>query len=85
MKTSTKWLPALALLALLTSPATLHAQTWQWAVAPVATNATTSSVTAMATDAAGNTVVTGYFTGSLTFGSTMLTSQGGAGHFRGPP
>ena len=77
MKTSTKWLPALALLALLTSPAILHAQTWPWAVAPIATNAATSSVTAMATDAAGNTVVTGYFTGSLTFGSTILTSQGG--------
>jgi hypothetical protein len=47
---------------------------WQWASQASGTG--TSSVTAVATDAAGNTVVAGQFTGSITLGATTLVSAG---------
>jgi hypothetical protein len=60
--------------------ATAQAQTpsWQVATAGSSTQANgTSQTMATAVDASGNVFVTGYFAGSVTFGSTTLTSTGG--------
>ncbi|RYU78491.1 T9SS type A sorting domain-containing protein [Hymenobacter persicinus] len=60
--------------ALLLGPAIAQAQSWQWATAP--TGAGYARIYATATDAAGNSVVAGDFTGTITLGSTTLTSAG---------
>ena len=59
-----------------------HAQAPAWAFATSGNNAQpifgTSAAQAMATDpATGSVYVTGTFTGSITFGNTLLTSTGG--------
>jgi hypothetical protein len=57
-------------------PNPLRAQTWQWVsvnTAPASTNIH-SGCTASAIDAAGNTVMAGFFKGVITFGSVSLTS-----------
>ena len=69
----------LALLALLL-PALIYAQApgWSGAVPGSLTQANgISQARAVATDMLGNVFVTGYFNGSVSFGSTLLTSQGG--------
>ncbi len=83
MKKITQCLRALSYLAISTIPALTNAQSWQWASAPTAivdpggTSAQGGSRTAgIALDAAGNTVVVGSFYGSITLGSTTLTSAG---------
>jgi hypothetical protein len=83
MKTITQGLRALAWLALTATPALSHAQAWHWASAPTAitgpggvADPDGSAITATALDAAGNTVVAGYFSGSFTLGATTLTSAG---------
>jgi hypothetical protein len=83
MKTFTRCLRALSGLALLAAPSLANAQTWQWANAPTAIvdpnnpNALGGSTTFdIALDANGNTVVAGSFSGSITLGSTTLTSAG---------
>ena len=79
----TTWLAqagaALLLLALLL-PGTARAQAPAWAGASPGslTQASGTSITrGVATDASGNVFVTGFFTGSVAFGSTLLTSRGG--------
>jgi hypothetical protein len=62
------------------SSAQVQAQTPVWASAtlagsPQAKDASTTR--AVATDAVGNVFVTGYFSGTVTFGATTLTSAGG--------
>lgn len=64
-------------------PGALHAQTWQWASAHAAGSTGSSVIYAAAVDAAGNTVVAGQFSGTSTFGSTILTSAGGTDVFVG--
>ncbi|GAB3576007.1 T9SS type A sorting domain-containing protein [Hymenobacter daeguensis] len=86
MKKLTHCLRALSWLGLVAAPGVVHAQaqTWQWATAPTAIvdpggapNALGGSgVSAIALDATGNTVVAGSFYGSITLGSTTLTSAG---------
>ena len=72
---SSGW-PALRLaVALLSGTPAAHAQapTWQTAAA---LGGTTSAVYATASDAAGNVFLTGRFSGTLTLGSSTLTSAG---------
>ncbi len=74
--------PWWALLALwLWLPLAGHAQTAPaWNLAITGSNnqlAGTSSIQSVATDASGNVFVTGFFSGQVAFGSTVLTSQGG--------
>ncbi|GAB2854206.1 T9SS type A sorting domain-containing protein [Hymenobacter ruber] len=83
MHTPTRCLRALSCLGLLAAPTLAHAQAqaWQWATAPTAiidqsTDFGGSSISAMARDAAGNTVVAGRFYGTFTLGTTTLTSAG---------
>ncbi|MBH8559946.1 T9SS type A sorting domain-containing protein [Hymenobacter negativus] len=83
MHTFTRCLRALSCLGLLAAPCLAHAQaqTWQWATAPTAildqsTGLGGSSISAIAHDAAGNTVVAGQFYGTFTLGTTTLTSAG---------
>ena len=59
---------------LLAAPgARAQAPIWQTAVA---VNGAASMVTATAIDASGNVHVAGYFTGTVSFGATTLTSAG---------
>jgi len=53
--------------------------TWQWAIS--ADGGNSASVSGVAVDSSGNTYVTGYFTGTATFGSTSLTSSGSSDIF----
>lgn len=83
MHTLTRCLRALSCLGLLAAPTLVHAQaqTWQWATAPTAiidqsNGMGGSSISAMARDAAGNTIVAGQFYGTFTLGNTTLTSVG---------
>ena len=83
MHTFTRCLRALSCLGLMAAPSFVHAQAqaWQWATAPTAiidqqNGMGGSVVTAMARDAAGNTVVAGHFYGTFTLGTTTLTSAG---------
>ena len=54
----------------------LRAQSWQWAVGAQTGGGGRSNATATAVDAAGNTIVAGSFSGTLTLGSFILTSAG---------
>lgn len=88
MEKLTQCLQGLFWLVLLTAPSLLQAQSWQWASAPTAIvdpsstgGQAGSNITGTVLDAAGNTVVTGYFYGSITLGSTTLTSAGGSDVF----
>jgi hypothetical protein len=77
MRTFTLRLRALLiLLLLLAGPAWAQQPTWQWASQGVAGSAANPSslITAVATDANGNTIVGGSFTGTLTLGTTTLVS-----------
>ncbi|UOQ98441.1 T9SS type A sorting domain-containing protein [Hymenobacter sp. 5317J-9] len=78
MKNFTRGLRQLLCLGLLAAPglARAQAQTWQWAAGPSGAGSL-SVVRGTALDAAGNEVVAGYFSGTLTFGATTLTSAGG--------
>jgi hypothetical protein len=70
---------ASALLLALTAAGAAGAQTPRWRVATAGspTQASgTSQTMATAVDATGNVLVAGYFTGSVSFGSTTLTSAG---------
>jgi hypothetical protein len=49
--------------------------TWSWVVGATGTGAGYGR--GIALDSGGNSIITGYFTGTLTFGSTSLTSSGG--------
>ncbi len=67
---------------LLTTGLSARAQApgWTGAIPGSFTQASgTSQVQAAATDASGNVFVTGYFTGSVTFGGTVLNNAGNAG------
>lgn len=66
----------LGLLLLLTQPG--WAQSWQSVSAPVSSSTGRSTFLVATLDAAGNTVVAGNFTGTLTLGSFTLTSRGTA-------
>ncbi|MFD2787910.1 SBBP repeat-containing protein [Hymenobacter rubripertinctus] len=72
-------------LILAVSPTRLQAQTWQWLATSTgsATSTGVSDITATATDGAGNTVVVGTFSGTVTFGSTTLVSAGASDLFVG--
>ncbi|MBB4601163.1 hypothetical protein HNQ93_001476 [Hymenobacter luteus] len=74
---------ALLLLLMGAGPADAQAPTWQMALSGSSNQpATGTSVArATATDASGNLFLTGYFTGQITFGTTMLTSAGGTDIF----
>lgn len=77
MKTVILRLRALLFLLLLLGSGRLGAQpTWQWANAALTARGNASVCRATAVDAAGNTVVVGTFTGSLTLGSFTLASAG---------
>lgn len=83
MKKITQCLRALSWLGLLATPTLANAQSWQWATAPTAIidpgipgGVGGSTTAGIAVDAAGNTVVVGSFYGSITLGSTTLTSAG---------
>lgn len=72
----------LATAALLNGSLMAHAQApaWDQAVSlnPTGVGGTGSQVLAIATDRAGNRYLTGFFSGSVTFGATTLTSRGPA-------
>ena len=53
-----------------------NGSTGPWQTLAAATNGGTSQTRATAVDAAGNVFVTGYFTGQVAFGSTVLSSAG---------
>lgn len=58
-------------------PAAAHAQSsWQWATAQTTSSSGTSYIVAAAPDGAGNTVVAGRFSGTITLGPTTLVSNG---------
>jgi hypothetical protein len=81
MKNATLRLWACLTLLLLAGPAWAQ-PAWQWASKGVAgSSASESYATALAYDAAGNTVVTGNFYGTLTLGATTLVSAGNADIF----
>lgn len=70
------WHSVFVLLALI-FPNPIKAQNWQWAASAQArTSNDLSFCLASATDGAGNTVVVGNFSGTLTLGPTTLTSAG---------
>jgi hypothetical protein len=83
MNTLTPRLRAFCFLLLLLGAGPAGAQSpWPWAAQSGASPAgQVAYVVATATDAAGNTVVMGGFTGSLTLGTTTLTSAGDADVF----
>ncbi|GAB2854179.1 hypothetical protein [Hymenobacter ruber] len=66
-------------LLLLAGPAGAQQPNWQWAAGASNVSPFTdgSGVNATAVDATGSVVVTGYFIGTLTLGSFVLTSAGG--------
>lgn len=76
-KHSTLQLQAGAIALLLSLPTGLQAQTWQWVSGQATGSTGNSRVYAAAVDAAGNTIVAGSFSGTITLGSTTLASAGG--------
>ncbi|UOQ71869.1 hypothetical protein [Hymenobacter cellulosilyticus] len=64
----------LLLAALLAGPGLTRAQSWQWVAA--ATGPGNARILTTATDGTGGTIVAGDFTGTITLGSTTLTSAG---------
>ena len=71
---ATRQLAQLAALSLLAFTSQAQAPTWSGVA--YGTTPKFSMVQAVATDASGNVFVTGYFIGTVTFGSTLLTSVG---------
>jgi hypothetical protein len=66
------------LILLLAGPVTrAQAPAWQMAVITAPNSGSNSFIQASATDATGNVYVTGYFTGTVSFGNTTLVSAGG--------
>jgi hypothetical protein len=65
------------LILLLPGVARAQASVWAGAVPGSSSSSGATATLAVATDAAGNVFVTGYFTGSVAFGSTRLSSIGG--------
>ncbi len=74
---ATLQLQAGAIALLLSLPTGLQAQTWQWASGHASGSTGNSRIYAAAVDQAGNTIVAGGFSGTITLGSTSLTSAGG--------
>lgn len=62
------------LLFILCTPALGVAQSWQWATVPLLSGTGHSLCPAVAVDAAGNTVVAGTFSGTITLGSFTLST-----------
>ncbi|UOQ52617.1 T9SS type A sorting domain-containing protein [Hymenobacter cellulosivorans] len=85
MRIITNCLRAALIASLFTAlPATVQAQSWQWATAATTTsNSSNVTITATALDGAGNTVVAGYFSGTVVLGTITLTSTGGIDGFVG--
>jgi len=83
MPTCTLALRTLVIFWLLVVPTALQAQTWQWATGLTGSNIGSSVVYATALDGNGNTVVAGKFSGTVTFGTTTLTSLGNTDVFVG--
>ena len=77
MKLSTRCPWAIFYLLLLAAPAWAQ-PTWQWASGPAATAtfADVAGVNATVVDGSGNTIVTGYFKGTLSVGSFSVASAG---------
>jgi hypothetical protein len=73
------WCSGLGLALLPTGTALAQAPAWELAMSGNNQTSTTnfSVATAAAVDARGNVFVTGYFAGTVSFGSTQLTSAGG--------
>lgn len=72
IKLLSRWLPVAGVLGSLLLPlgaAQAQGPGWEWATSPGAGHATSTVV-----DGAGNVYVTGYFSGTATFGATTLTS-----------
>ena len=60
----------------LSAPVRAQLPSWQWVATQTRTSTGTSYAIAAAPDGAGNTVVAGHFYGTITLGSTTLTSTG---------
>ena len=82
MKKIAEYLRALSWLALTATPMLTKAQSWQWASAPTAIVDPSGSsapggsgIVAMVPDGAGNTIVAGNFSGSVTLGGTTLNQS----------
>lgn len=70
----------LLFLLVFSGPAALRAQTWQWAM-PWQGPLPAYDAVKLLPDGSGNTIVAGGFTGTLTLGSTTLSSRGGSDAF----
>ncbi|HEX8327840.1 MAG TPA: hypothetical protein VF629_09890 [Hymenobacter sp.] len=60
----------------LAAPYSGQAQTWQWLSTHEANSTGASTIRALVADGAGNSIVAGSFSGTVTFGSNALTSVG---------
>jgi len=76
MARSTYWLRLFVLTIFSTISGSLRGQSWQWALTPQTTSTGSSIISATARDEAGGYIVAGTFTGTVTFGTTTLTSTG---------
>jgi hypothetical protein len=76
------WLVNGLLVVMSMSKVSAQAPAWQTAITPSQSNAANASlIIATATDASGNVYVAGSFIGTVSFGSTSLTSPGGSDAF----